>query len=85
MVVFSGTVEQMLRVALNAADIGADEPTVMDADAHRWAFLIFLTQLFHQFDRYMQQLDADVVCNLAGIAWPWYMPSTKNDWRRLRR
>ncbi|HEY0738788.1 MAG TPA: helix-turn-helix domain-containing protein [Herpetosiphonaceae bacterium] len=61
-----GAVEKTLRVATGAADIDAAQAAAMSADMHRQAFLIFLTQLLHEFDRYTQQPEIDLARDLAG-------------------
>lgn len=61
-----GAVEKTLRVANGAADIGAEQAGTMSADMHRQAFLVFLTQLLHEFDRYTQQPEIDLARDLAG-------------------
>lgn len=61
-----GAIEKTLRVVSGAADIDGEQAGAMTADMHRQAFLIFLTQLLHEFDRYMQWPEIDLVRDLAG-------------------
>lgn len=61
-----GAVEKTLRVATGAADIGMDQAGQIPAETHRQAFLVFLTQLLHEFDRYVQRPDFDLARDLAG-------------------
>lgn len=61
-----GAIEKTLRVANGAADIGAEQAETMSAEMHRQAFLVFLTQLLHEFERYTQQPEIDLARDLAG-------------------
>lgn len=61
-----GAVEKTLRVSTGAADIDAEQAGAMSADMHRQAFLVFLAQLLHEFDRYTQQPEIDLARDLAG-------------------
>lgn len=61
-----GAIEKTLRVATGGADIDAEHAETMSADLHRQAFLVFLTQLLHEFDHYTQQPEIDLARDLAG-------------------
>ncbi len=62
-----GAVERTLRVAAGGALIAPEEVARMSADDHRRAALIFMTQLLHEFDRYLAQPDFDLQRDLAGL------------------
>ena len=61
-----GAVEKTLRVAAGGASLGAEQAETMSADMHRQAFLVFLAQLLHEFERYTQQPAIDLARDLAG-------------------
>lgn len=61
-----GAIEKTLQVATGAADIDAEQAGAMSADMHRQAFLVFLAQLLHEFDRYTRRPEIDLARDLAG-------------------
>ncbi len=62
-----GTIERTLRLKEGVASIGPDETHQMGPDDYRRAFLIFLTHLFAEFDRYLHQDDIDPVRDVVGF------------------
>ena len=62
-----GAVEKTLRVVPEAAYIGAEDATQLQPDDHRRLFILFFTQLFQQFDQYLQRPDFDPMRDLVGF------------------
>ena len=62
-----GAVEKTLRVASGGAQLGPAELAQMQPDDYRRTLLIFFTQLFHEFDRYLEQPSIDFVRDLVGF------------------
>lgn len=75
-----GAVEKTLRVAPGAAHLGGEELAQMRPDDHRRSFLIFFAQLFHEFDRYVQQPDIDFVRDMVGYRTGVFY-ATDDEWR----
>jgi DNA-binding transcriptional ArsR family regulator len=62
-----GAVEKTLRVAAGGALIPPEELERMSADDHRRTALIFVTQLLHDFDRYLRRPGFNLPRDLAGL------------------
>lgn len=62
-----GAVEKTLRVVPAAAYIGPQDAKQLQPDDHRRLFILFFTQLFQQFDQYLQQPDFDPMRDLVGF------------------
>ncbi len=77
-----GTVEKTLRVVQHAARIGETEAAAMSADEHRQAFLVFIAQLLHEFERYIQQPGMDLGRDLAGYHTA-VLYATDEEWRAV--
>lgn len=75
-----GTVEKMLRVVQNAAQIGEAEAAAMSADEHRQAFLVYIAQLLHEFERYTRQPGIDFARDLTGYH-AVVLYATDEEWR----
>lgn len=61
-----GAVEKTLRVAADAARLSPDEFAQMSGEDHRRTFLVFVTELLHEFERYISRPDRDFIRDLAG-------------------
>ena len=59
-----GTVEKTLRLVTERTAL---EPGLISAEDVRRSFLVFMTQLYHELDRYLAQPDADPVRDMAGF------------------
>lgn len=62
-----GAVEKTLRVVPGGAHLDVAETAQMQPDDYRRLLLIFLTQLFSEFDRYLDQPDIDFARDLVGF------------------
>jgi len=61
-----GAVEKTLRVVTHGADLGPGEVQQMQLEDHRRALLGFFSQLYSEFDRYLQRPDADPAQDIVG-------------------
>jgi DNA-binding transcriptional ArsR family regulator len=62
-----GAVEKTLRIVREAAEIKQSDADQWSLDDQRRAFMVFFTQLFHEFDAYLQQPDFDPMRDLVGF------------------
>jgi DNA-binding transcriptional ArsR family regulator len=62
-----GAVEKTLRIVSEAAEVEQSDAEQWSLDAQRRAFMVFFTQLFHEFDTYLQRPNLDPVRDLVGF------------------
>ncbi len=62
-----GATERTLRLVQHGGDLGADDVRHLRADDHGHMFLVFVTHLLGEFDRYLAQPNTDLVRDLVGF------------------